>query len=215
MVNCAVESANGRISPCCTDHLHELGNAIGVDLVLLEVSQDTRNAVQRTLFVDKLDACRVSNQFLVFASTAIFGEDVDLCNRFPRRNRHVLDVAQRSVVVKQICRVEKSDARQFIQDFFLPVPVSAIQLLATFVDIRQDVRSLHQQPRTAIDLLHLLVSVACGDIGSAAILIGICKQVITEAALLRRQSEFIRTRSRLSALGCCGVTGFSDCVQLT
>jgi len=214
VVNCAVESSNGRISLGRTDHLHQLRNAVRVDLVLLEVSQDTRNAVQRTLFVNKFDACRVPNQYLVSASTLVFGEDIDLRDRFSRGNGHVLYVPEMTVAVEQVGRVHETDSCQFLENFFLAVSICAVQLLATFVDVSQNVRRLHEQPRTTIDFLHVLVRVACRDIGFAAILLWICEQVIAKAALLRRQTEFIRTRSRLPALRCCGPTGFRDCVQL-
>lgn len=215
MVNCAVESANGRISSCLANHLHQLRNAVNVDFVLLEVSQDTRNAVQRTFFVDKLDASRVSNQYLISASPLVFGEHIDLRDRFSRGNGHVLYVPEITVAVEQIGRVHETDSRQFLENFLLAVSIRAVQLLAPLVDVRQYVRRLHEKPRTAIDLLHFLVGVACRYVGFAAILIWICEQVITKPALLRGQAEFIRTRSGSPALGCLGITGLRDCVQLT
>lgn len=155
------------------------------------------------------------NEFFVLAPTTVFGEHIDLRDRLPRRNRNVLYVSQRSEVVKQVCRIKVADSRQFLENFLLAVSIRAVQLLAPFVDVRQYVRRLHEKPCAAIDLLHVLVGVACRDIRFAAILIWICEQVITIPALLRGQAEFIRTRSGSPALGCLGITGLRDCVQLT
>ena len=92
MVNCAVESSNRRTSACLANHLHELGDTVCVDLVLLEVSQNTRNAVQRTFFINEFDTRGVTDDLLVLASTAVLGEDIDLCNGFPCPNGNVLYV---------------------------------------------------------------------------------------------------------------------------
>lgn len=175
-----------------TDKLHQLGNSIGVDTVLLKVTEDTRNAVQRTLLVVKLDSGRVTLQATILTFSVVLGKHIDLGDRFPRHLRYVLNVFQRPVIIEQIDRIKEANACQFVQYATLLGVGLLTQRTSPHGKVRLHMGKPHQPVRTAIHLLHGLVRVPGSDIGIASILLRVSNQVITEPSLLRRKPILIR-----------------------
>lgn len=133
----------------------------------------------------------MTNDLFVFATTAVFREHIDLGNSLPGRNWHLLYVSQGTEVIKQISRIKKPYARQLFNDFLLIDVGRFAQCTSAHFDIGLDVRQLPHCPDIAIRHLPTFEFVASRLESVTTILVGISDHMITEPALLSRQTVFV------------------------
>ncbi len=135
------------------------------------------------------------NNFLIVTTTTVFSEHIDLRNRFPGRDRDILDMTKRAIFVEQVSRVQESDASQFFDYALLADVDIASQRAPPLLDVCLDVRQLHQSPDTRVDLAHVRVRVTSLDVRLATILVRVCNQMIAKAPLLACQPVLVSAGS--------------------
>lgn len=173
------------------NEFHQLRDTIGINFILLEVTKNSGNAVERTLLVVELQPRGMTDNLPISTLAIVLGEYVDLRNRFPRMLWYVQNLFQRPIIIEQVRRVEETNRCQFLQYPRLLGVRFLAQCAATFLQVRLDVRQAHQLVGAAIHLLHTVAGIPSSHIRLATILIWVSQQMIAETPLLGGQTILI------------------------
>lgn len=167
---------------------------------MFEEAQDSRERIQRALFVHESDLGGVANHHSFVAATVVLGEHVDLRDRLASTFRHVVEVEQRAELVDKVSRVHKADVGQLLDHPALLDVTPLGELLAPQREVGLNLWTAVGEARVFGRQLLGLVAESGSDVTRHHALVRVHQQTIGELALAIGEAELIRALFLAAAL---------------